>query len=119
MAVVAQAKNTYNLRNRTVNADQGTPRNVFIKDQNYKNNMKPTQKESGKTEQNKTKDKIPVEEKGHMKIDKNDQIVSPSFDIAQAISQVKISVPLLEMMKVDKYRNIVVKIISDIPNQEQ
>jgi len=40
-----------------------------------------------------------------------------SFDIAHAVSQVKILVPLLEMMKIDKYRNTVIKLISDTPNQ--
>jgi len=87
MAAVAHTKNNYNLRNRIVNADQGTPGSVFIKDQNYnKNNMKSSHKEPRKTEQNKTKDKMPVEEKGHMKIEKNDKTITPSFDIAQAIS---------------------------------
>jgi len=32
IAAIAQAKNTYNLRNRTTNVEQGTPESVFIKD---------------------------------------------------------------------------------------
>jgi len=119
IVVIAQAKNAYNLRNRIVNVEQGTPRSAFIKDQNYKkNNTKSSVKELEKGGKSKMKENPQNQEKENIKTEKNDQTMAHSFDIAHAISQVKILVPLLEMMKIDKYMNTIVKLISNIPSQK-
>lgn len=46
-------------------------------------------------------------------------VITPSFDITQALSQVKMFVPLLEMMKVDEYRNTAIKFISNMSSKQQ
>jgi len=39
------------------------------------------------------------------------------FDITQVLSQIKVSVPLMELMKVEEFRNKTVSLISGVPCQ--
>lgn len=40
------------------------------------------------------------------------KVEDPSFDFSQALSQVKIYVPLLEMMRIKEYRDSAIQLIS-------
>lgn len=134
IVAVEEAKSKYWLRNRIVNEKEGVPRGIFKKDQKVtqgiskkienkqhdKSEQKPVQKEEVKElhkELQKT-DQLSKREKEENKgeTSKQKKIIKAegsSFDFTQALSQVKMSIPLLEMMKIKEYRDSVVQLITN------
>lgn len=122
IVVVEQVKRKYHLRNRNVNNEQGKPASVFAKVKKPDGNKDNTFKRKDANAK-KGKEAIPR----HAKKEEMPKLIKPvekkqvsrptsnnnSF-MSQALSQVKISMPVLEVMKFPDYKNETLKIISNV-----
>lgn len=115
MAAVAQAKSNYQLRNITVNEEQGKPSEIFAKVPKASGNKDTITSEEKKAATEKVKQMKPPK---LTKLIERKQISKPlsncgSF-MSLALSQVKVSLPLLEVMKFLDYKNKTIKILSNV-----
>lgn len=119
VVVVEQAKNKYNLRNRVVNHDQGKPAGMFIKEKGAKEIRNGGTPKMTVTKQipNTPKNQEP-QKKDVPQVEVTKVSISPtnSFDITNALSQMKISVHLLEMMKITEYKSNTLALIYEVPS---
>lgn len=136
--VVEKVKSNYRFRNRKINIDVGAPRGVFVKEKEAqgkpkrmekkelnRNKQKHTPKEENKEspkhkqKSDETKKKrVKEESKGDPLEQKNiTKIEITSFNFTQALSQVKMSIPLLEMMKIKEYKGSAIQLISNQTNR--
>lgn len=107
------------LRNITINPEQGKPSGMFIKEINKMSKPSRTQGENTKLIKEKEL-QVSRMQKGD-KDETMDTSVLPSttsFDIANTLTQMKVFVPLLEMMKFPEYREKTLKVINGVSKEE-
>ncbi|XP_059066220.1 uncharacterized protein LOC131857562 [Cryptomeria japonica] len=120
LKAVEQVKSNYQLRNRNVNNEQGKPAGIFAKvtkSGGTKHNVAKG-KDAGANKWTEPEKNKPIEMPKLVKLVEKKHISKPSSNYAtfmsQALSQVKISMPLLEVMKFSEYKDETLKIISNI-----
>lgn len=99
VATIEQANNNYNMRNRVVNHDQGKLASMFIKEKGTKENKNGGAPKMTLTQQTPITPQV-----------ETPKISTPpvnSFDITNALSQMKIFVPHFEIMRILEYKNSV------------
>lgn len=109
VAIVEQAKRTYALRNRTIKPEQGKPSGMFMKETNKisksMNKMNNVQdKDSGKTKERDVQITKPQKGEKESITNVSSTPTTVSFDIENSLTQMKVSIPLLEIMKFPEYR---------------
>jgi hypothetical protein len=125
--VVEQVRRNYRLKNKTINTKHGTPKGSFIKDKEivhkkmenkepFKQKQIPRE-ETNETHKNKRHDEnMKDKEENREDIMEQKKIfkieISHAFYFTQTLSQIKISMPLLEIMKVKEYQDTAIQLIS-------
>ncbi|GLJ49503.1 hypothetical protein SUGI_1048970 [Cryptomeria japonica] len=113
---IAQAKRTYDLRNRVVNPKQSKLTSLFIKENDE------TPKQTNKVA--KTKEDVPKNNTRGPDVQKEYITKFPlaqhsiSFDISNALTQLKVSIPLMEIMKFPEYREKTLEIILGVQKEK-
>lgn len=111
------------LRNKTINPEQGKPSGTFLKESNKTSKpiTKPSKTQGENTKLIKEKElqvsRIQKGDKDEM-VDTSILPTTTSFDIANTLAQMKVSVPLLEMMKFLEYREKTLKVINGVSKEE-
>ncbi|XP_059071745.1 uncharacterized protein LOC131869783 [Cryptomeria japonica] len=122
IVAIEQVKSNYQLKNRNVNNEQGKPASIFgkvTKSNGTKNNVAKGKDADAKKRTELEKNK-PIEMPKLVKPVEKKQISKPSSNYAtfmsQALSRVKVYMPLLEVMKFLEYKDETLKIISNVGN---
>ncbi|XP_059070592.1 uncharacterized protein LOC131860226 [Cryptomeria japonica] len=120
IVVVEQVNRNYQLRNRNVNNEQGKATSIFAKvtKSGRTNNNAAKSKDVGAKKGTKPEKTKKMEMPKLIKPVVKKQVSKPNSNcnsfMSQALSQVKISMPLLEVIKFPDYKNEALKIISNV-----